>query len=147
MYYVGEGELYSDYVADNVMRSDDFTAWKDDAVAAEFNAMLLDIGVYKPDDAKAKAEVGTMKIYSTTEGVKINAGATNDTSNISAICGFMDKGENFVTSSRELYCVNGESKLTQAGLFKKGTITVGKLQLEFQQIKLPPEIFQQTYLN
>ena len=70
-------------------------------------------------DVNIKFEDGYMTFYSTTEGVKVDVGSTTDTSNFVSICGMMNEGTGSVTSSRELYRVNGDSTLVNTGLFRK----------------------------
>lgn len=67
---------------------------------------------------------GKLEIFSKTDGVEVKAGATTDTSNFAAICGFSFI-DNKVVSSRELYKVNGNSSITGSGLFRKGDVTEG----------------------
>lgn len=69
-------------------------------------------------------ENGIMKIYS-KDGERVEAGSTTDTSNISAVCGFQNNSSGVVTSSRQLYCVDGSSKLTASGIFRRGDVTEG----------------------
>ena len=73
-------------------------------------------------------ENGYLKIYSTNNNVEI--GSTTDTSNFCAITGIESDGSGIAKSSRELYCVNGDSVLTTSGIFRRdnvktGTFTVG----------------------
>ena len=75
-------------------------------------------------DVDLTIDNGRLKIYSSTEGVKIEAGTTTDSSNMYAIAGFHTE-ENAVYSSREMYKVNGSSKITTEGLFKLGNVTEG----------------------
>ena len=69
-------------------------------------------------------EDGYMKLVSTTENIDVQAGATTDTSNLTAVVGLRHFG-NEMTSARELYKVNGNSTLVNAGLFAKGNVTEG----------------------
>ena len=76
-------------------------------------------------DLELEIKDGYLNIYSKTEGVEVEVGATTDTSNFSAITG-ISKGENGnVVSARELYQVNNDSIITQSGLFRRGDITEG----------------------
>jgi len=34
MYYVGEGELYSNYIANNMKRTEDYNAWEENLLSA-----------------------------------------------------------------------------------------------------------------
>lgn len=68
---------------------------------------------------------GYMKIYSETEGTKISIGSTTDTSNFASICGLVQNEDGSVSSSRALYKVNADSKLTSSGLFRRGTVSAG----------------------
>ncbi len=75
-------------------------------------------------DVDIKFENGYLKFYSKT-GASVEVGSTTDTSNISAICGFVNDKTGTVKSARELYRVNGDSKITTAGLFRRGNVTQG----------------------
>lgn len=75
-------------------------------------------------DVDIKFENGYLKFYSNT-GASVEVGSTTDTSNISAICGFVNDKTGTVKSARELYRVNGDSKITTAGLFRRGNVTAG----------------------
>ena len=75
-------------------------------------------------DVDIELKDGHLTIFSKTDGVQINAGASVDTSNIASVLG-LQQNENKVTSSRELYSVNESSKLTESGIFKLGDVTEG----------------------
>ena len=79
---------------------------------------------FSQGDVDIKFTNGMLEIYSTTDGVKVEAGTTTDSSNFYAICG-LNAINNKVTSSRELYKVNGTSKLTTVDLFRAGNVTEG----------------------
>ena len=76
-------------------------------------------------DVDIKFENGYLSFYSTTEGVQVDVGSTTDTSNFISICGISNNGTGTVTSSRELYRVNGSSTLVNTGLFRRGDVTEG----------------------
>ena len=87
---------------------------------------------------------GVLRIYSTTEGVEIKTGSVSDTSNFSAIVGLRaDENSNGVRSSREMYCVNGNTKLTTENLFRTGNITEGFFVIGDAEF----EITEETTLN
>ncbi len=69
-------------------------------------------------------EDGYLKFYSTNDSVRVEVGASVDSSNISTICGLVSDG-NASKSSRELYCLNGTSKITDSGLFRRGNVNAG----------------------
>lgn len=71
---------------------------------------------------------GIVKIYA-TDGAKVEAGATTDSSNISAICGFINDDSGAVLSSKSLYRVNGSSKVMDSGLFRRGNVTEGDFKV------------------
>ena len=75
-------------------------------------------------DLDIRFENGYIEFYSKT-GQAVEVGATTDTSNFSAICGLVNDKSGSVKSARELFCVNGDSKVTNAGLFRRGTVTKG----------------------
>ncbi len=75
-------------------------------------------------DVDLKFENGMLQIYSKTEGVEINASASSDSSNITAVLG-LTSTDGMVTASREIYRVSGDSLLTESGLFRKGDVTEG----------------------
>ena len=68
---------------------------------------------------------GKLRFFSTDEGVDVQVGSSNDTSNISSICGFSQNENGYIMSARELYKVNASSKLTTANLFRLGDVTEG----------------------
>lgn len=67
---------------------------------------------------------GYLRIFSTSGGA-VRVGATNDTSNIVAVCGFLNNESGDVTSARQLYKINSTSKITDTGLFRRGDVTEG----------------------
>ena len=75
-------------------------------------------------DLDLKFENGYLTIYS-KDGNQVEIGSTTDTSNFSAITGIAKDENGNVVSSRELYRVNADSVLTDAGLFRNGQITEG----------------------
>ena len=79
---------------------------------------------FSTGDLDIKFTDGKLEIFSWTEGVNVEAGTTTDSSNFYAICG-LTKSDDRVTSSRELYKVNGSSKITGTGLFRNGNVTAG----------------------
>ena len=70
-------------------------------------------------------EKGFLYFKSTTPGVKVEVGATTDTSNFAAITGITNDGSGVVKSARELYCVNSSSIITTSGIFRDGDVKVG----------------------
>ena len=82
-------------------------------------------GAFTQGDVDIKFEDGYLKFYSTDSSVSVEVGSSVDTSNMSTLCGLVGDGQGGVTSSRELYKVNADSRITQTGLFRKGNITAG----------------------
>ncbi|MCQ2738634.1 MAG: flagellar filament capping protein FliD [bacterium] len=76
-------------------------------------------------DVSLSFDDGILTIDSSLDDAVIKIGTTNDTTNLSSICGLLDNEDGTVSSTRRLYKVNGASKLTEAGLFRRGTITAG----------------------
>lgn len=76
-------------------------------------------------DVTIDFENGKLRFYSTTEGVDVQVGSSNDTSNISSICGFSQDGEGHIVSARELYKVNASSLITTSNLFRYGDVREG----------------------
>ena len=68
---------------------------------------------------------GKLRFYSTVEGVDVQVGSSNDTSNISSICGFSQDENGYIVSARELYKVNASSLITTPDLFRYGNVTEG----------------------
>ena len=68
---------------------------------------------------------GKLRFFSTTEGVDVQVGSSNDTSNISSICGFSQDENGYIVSARELYKVNASSLITGSDLFRYGDVTEG----------------------
>ena len=79
-------------------------------------------------DVDLRFEDGYLSFYSTA-GNTIDIGATTDTSNFSAITGISKDENGNVRSSRELYRVNSDSRITDSGLFRNGTVTEGTFVL------------------
>lgn len=63
--------------------------------------------------------------FSSTSGASVEVGSTTDTSNFSAVTGLVNSKSDSVSSSRQLYKVNGNSKLTTANLFRRGSVCNG----------------------
>ena len=94
-------------------------------VAAKFADVDLDI------------ENGVLVFKSKTDGVEIEVGATTDTSNFSAVTGLSKNEETGkVESARELYNVNVDSIVTNAGLFRRGQVTEGTFTVGNQEITI-----------
>ena len=68
---------------------------------------------------------GKLRFFSTTEGIDVQVGSSNDTSNMSSICGFSQDEDGYIVSARELYKVNASSVITTADLFRYGDVTEG----------------------
>lgn len=81
----------------------------------------------KFSDVDLSFEDGYLVLKSSDKNAELDFGSTTDTSNFLAITGLKkDKDDKTrVTSARQLYCVNADSKVTEAGLFKKGDVTAG----------------------
>ena len=75
-------------------------------------------------DVDIKFEDGFLQIYS-KDGNKIEAGATTDSSNFSAVTGITNQEDGSVKSARALFKVNNESVITNSGLFRNGNVTQG----------------------
>ena len=86
-------------------------------------------GSFAARDVKLEMEDGYLRIYSDTPDVSVEVGATTDTSNFGAITGITNDGNGGAKSSRELYCVNSNSVITTAGLFRKGDVTEGNFTI------------------
>ncbi len=75
------------------------------------------------NDVQLSFEEGYLTI-SSNSGAEIMVGTTTDTSNFAAITGMHSDGKNS-KSSRALYRVNNDSKVTTSGLFVRGQVTEG----------------------
>ena len=71
---------------------------------------------------------GYLRIYS-KNGANVEIGSTTDSTNFNAITGIANDGSGSVVSARELYCVNSDSTVTQAGLFRRGQVTEGTFKV------------------
>ena len=71
-----------------------------------------------------KIEDGILK-FTATDGADLQIGATTDTSNIAAVTGLIKNEDGSITSARELYKVNGTSRIMDSGLFRLGDVTEG----------------------
>lgn len=78
----------------------------------------------KFSDVDLSFEDGYLVLKSSDKNAELDFGSTTDTSNFLAITGLKkDKDDKTrVTSARQLYCVNADSKVTEAGLFKKAML-------------------------
>lgn len=83
----------------------------------------------KFSDVTLSFENGYLKIDSANAGVNVELGTNSDTSNFSQVCGLVKEtdsnGDAIVKSARELYCVNGSTKLMTEGIFKNGNVNAG----------------------
>jgi flagellar hook-associated protein 2 len=75
-------------------------------------------------DVDLSMDNGFIKIYS-KDGYDIEIGATNDTSNFTAIVGLQKSDQSTLESTRALYKVNDATKLTEKNVFKQGNIKEG----------------------
>ena len=80
-------------------------------------------------DVKVKYDNGYLTIYSDDPNVKLEAGSTTDTSNIKTVLGLNNDVDGSIKSARALYKVNANTKLTEAGNFRKGNITEGNFKI------------------
>lgn len=81
-------------------------------------------------------------LFSDIDGGAITSGTNTDTSNISSVLGLYTE-VNDVHSSRKVYNVNGNSTLTDSGLFRQGTVTEGTFTIGTAEF----EITNTTTLN
>ena len=79
-------------------------------------------------DVELEFNDGYLRIYS-KNGANIEIGSTTDSTNFNAITGIANDGSGSVVSARELYCVNSDSTVTQAGLFRRGQVTEGTFKI------------------
>ena len=85
-------------------------------------ALGQDINGSDDENLNVKFEDGYLKIYQ--KGVNVIVGSNEDTSNFAAITGtFSNSGA--VESTRCFYKANENTKLTEAGVFRNGNVTVG----------------------
>ena len=97
----------------NISDNDTFTTLQS-KIATEF----------KDNDVIVSFENGYLKINSNSNKV-IKVGSTSDGSNFTSITGMSSDENGISKSARELYCVIGDSVVTSAGLFRRGTVTNG----------------------
>lgn len=89
-----------------------------------FGELRTRIAAALPDVDIEFDDNGYLRIFSKSGGA-VRVGATNDTSNIVAVCGFLNNESGDVTSARQLYKINSTSKITDTGLFRRGDVTEG----------------------
>ena len=78
---------------------------------------------------------GHLKFFS-NDGSDVQVGSSIDTSNISAICGFLQNDDGTVISAKELYKVNANSKITAEGIFRNGNVNEGSFILGDQEFNI-----------
>lgn len=90
-----------------------------------FAELQADLSGLFGGDVEITINDGIMSIASKTEDIDIKVGTTSDTSNIVSIAGLMNNPDGTVKSTRELYCVNSNSLITETGLFRAGDVREG----------------------
>lgn len=86
-------------------------------------------------DVSLTFDNGYLTIASNKKDSEVVVGATTDTSNFSAITGVTTANGKAV-SSRALYCVNGESIVTNSGLFVAGQVAEGDFYVGNARIEI-----------
>ena len=64
-------------------------------------------------------------IIKSASGATVNVGAATDNTNFVSIVGTVCEDDGSVVSARDLFKVNGETKITTSGIFRNGNITTG----------------------
>ena len=90
-----------------------------------FNDLNEKIKTASSDKLSLTIDNGIIKIASNNTNDSLNTRITGASSNIISICGFSPDSNGALVSSRSLYKVNGDSVLTNAGMFRNGTVTTG----------------------
>lgn len=90
-----------------------------------FNDLNEKIKTASSDKLSLTIDNGIIKIASSNTNDSLNTRITGASSNIISICGFSPDSNGALVSSRSLYKVNGDSVLTNAGMFRNGTVTTG----------------------
>lgn len=90
-----------------------------------FNDLNEKIKTASSDKLLLTIDNGIIKIASNNTNDSLNTRITGASSNIISICGFSPDSNGALVSSRPLYKVNGDSVLTNAGMFRNGKITTG----------------------
>lgn len=90
---------------------------------------------FSEEDIDLTFENGKLKIYSTTDDVNLQVGVSTDKSNIRDVLGLIaDETGKSIQSSRELFKVNTNTLVTEADMFRAGTITTGTFKVGNQEI-------------
>lgn len=90
---------------------------------------------FSEKDIDLTFENGKLKIYSTTDDVNLQVGVSTDKSNIRDVLGLTaDETGKSIQSSRELFKVNTNTLVTEADMFRAGTITTGTFKVGNQEI-------------
>ena len=90
---------------------------------------------FSEKDIDLTFENGKLKIYSTTDDVNLQVGVSTDKSNIRDVLGLAaDETGKSIQSSRELFKVNTNTLVTEADMFRAGTITTGTFKVGNQEI-------------
>lgn len=90
-----------------------------------FNDLNNKIKTASSDKLSLTIDNGIIKIASSNTYDSLNTRITSASSNIISICGFSPDSNGALVSSRPLYKVNGDSVLTNTGMFRNGTVTTG----------------------
>ena len=90
-----------------------------------FNDLNNKIKTASSDKLSLTIDNGIIKIASSNTYDTLNTRITGASSNIISICGFSPDSNGALVSSRPLYKVNGDSVLTNTGMFRNGTVTTG----------------------
>lgn len=90
-----------------------------------FNDLNEKIKTASSDKLSLTIDNGIIKIASSNTNDTLNTRITGASSNIISICGFSPDSNGALVSSRPLYKVNGDTVLTNSGMFRNGTVTTG----------------------
>ena len=90
-----------------------------------FNDLNEKIKTASSDKLSLTIDNGIIKIASSNTNDTLNTRITGASSNIISICGFSPDSNGALVSSRPLYKVNGDTVLTNTGMFRNGTVTTG----------------------
>ena len=143
--YVDGQRLYKENVIEGRTIKQSITIDKDET----FTSLERKIKEYNnnSDDIVVNIDNNGFITFSSKTGKKVEVGATSDTSNFSAITGISTDESGIARSAREMYCVNGDTKLVQSNIFRRGNVTEGNFYVGLAEINITADTTLNDIIN
>ena len=143
--YVDGQRLYKEKVIEGRTIKQSITIDKDET----FTSLERKIKEYNnnSDDIVVNIDNNGFITFSSKTGKKVEVGATSDTSNFSAITGISTDESGIARSAREMYCVNGDTKLVQSNIFRRGNVTEGNFYVGLAEINITADTTLNDIIN